>query len=330
MNFEPALSRQPVRPPWTHERLVRERAIALGHAIDRSTKSSYNSGTNSYLTFCHLHHRPIDPTPETLSFFTVFMCHHINPKSVDNYLSGVCNNLEGYFPHVRASRNSALVSRTLAGCKRLYGRPTRRKRALTRDDLLIVHNDLAHSQSHDDLLFLTLLLLGFNALLRLGELVWPDKTTHRSYRKLSLRTSVRLHPNNYSFSIPASKTDRIFEGNRIIVKDHTAPNPLEPFLSYLNSRDSLFPYRAELWLREDGSIPTRGWFLKKIISYFPQDIAGQSIRAGGATDLASRGFSPDAIMSIGRWLSDDWRKYVRRHPVLMHALYFSESHPLPS
>jgi hypothetical protein len=44
------------------------------------------------------------------------MCHHINPKSVDNYLSGVCNNLEGYFPHVRTSRNSALVSRTLAVC----------------------------------------------------------------------------------------------------------------------------------------------------------------------------------------------------------------------
>ena len=53
MIFEPVLSRQPVRQPWTHERLVRERAIALGHAIDRSTKSSYNSGTNSYLTFCH-------------------------------------------------------------------------------------------------------------------------------------------------------------------------------------------------------------------------------------------------------------------------------------
>jgi hypothetical protein len=138
MNYKPASSRQPTRQPWTHERLVCERAIALGHAIDRSTRSSYNSGTNSYLAFCHLHHRPVDPTPETLSFFTVFMCHHINPKSVDNYLSGVCNNLESFFPNVRTARNSVIVSRTLAGCKRLYGHPSRRKRALTRDDLLIV------------------------------------------------------------------------------------------------------------------------------------------------------------------------------------------------
>jgi hypothetical protein len=120
MNIEPLLSQQ----PWTHEHLVHERAIALSHAIDRSTKSTYNSATNSYLTFCHLHHRPVDPTPETLSFFTVFMCHHINPKSVNNYLSGICNNLEGHFPDVRSTRNSPLVSRTLAGCKRLYGRPT--------------------------------------------------------------------------------------------------------------------------------------------------------------------------------------------------------------
>src|ERR1700690_52804 len=120
MNFEPVLFRQPHRLPWTHERLVHEHAIALGHAIDRSTKASYNSGTNSYLTFCHLHQWPGDPTPESLSFFTVYMCHYINPKSVDNYLLGICNNFESYFHNVCAACNSTLVSQTLTGCKWLY------------------------------------------------------------------------------------------------------------------------------------------------------------------------------------------------------------------
>ena len=327
MNFEPVLSRQPHRLPWTHERLVRERAIALGHAINRSTKLSYNSGTNSYLTFCHLHHKPVDPTPETMSFFTVYMCHHINPKSVDNYLSGICNNLEGFFPHIRTVRNSPLVSRTLAGCKHLYGRPTTRKRALTREDLLLVCEALSRTPSHDDRLFLTLLLTGFEALLRLGELVWPDRVDLRSYRKLSMWNSVQWHDNAYSFWLPNSKTDRIFEGNRIIVRNRTLPTPLPPFIAYLQSRDSLFPHRAELWLRQNGSVPTRSWFLRRLHSYFPKDTAGQSLRAGGATDLASCGFTPDAIMLIGRWLSDDWRKYVRRHPALMHALFFNSSHP---
>jgi hypothetical protein len=141
---------------------------------------------------------------------------------------------------------------------------------------------------------------------------------------------VQLQPSSYSFAIPASKTDRIFEGNRVVIQDHTSPHPLEPFRTYLNSRDSLFPHQAELWLWENGSVPTRAWFLQKLVSYFPHDTAGQSICVGGATDLASRSFSPDAIMSIGRWLSDDWQKYVRCHPVLMHALYFSKSHSSPS
>ena len=255
------------------------------------------------------------------------MCHHINPKSVDNYLSGVCSNLEGYFPHVCASHNSALVSRTLAGCKQLYGCPAHCKRVLTQDDLLTVFNNLSNSHSHDDLLFLTQLLSGFNALLCLGELVWPDKIAHRSYCKLSLRTSVCHYPGAYSFTIPTSKTNRIFEGHHVIIQDHTAPHPLEPFLTYLNSRDSLFPHCAELWLCENSSIPTHAWFLQKLTFYFPHDTASQSMRAGGATNLASRSYSPDAIMSIGRWLSDDWWKYIRCHPVLIHALYFSKSLP---
>src|ERR1700683_1403727 len=75
MNFEPVLSQQPARQLWTHAHLVHEHAIALGHKIDRSTKSSYNSATNSYLTFCHLHQCPVDPIPETLSFFH---CLHVS------------------------------------------------------------------------------------------------------------------------------------------------------------------------------------------------------------------------------------------------------------
>ena len=141
---------------------------------------------------------------------------------------------------------------------------------------------------------------------------------------------MQLQPSSYSFAIPASKTDRIFEGNRVVIQDHTSPHPLEPFRTYLNSRDSLFPHQAELWLWENSSVPTRTWFLQKLVSYFPHDTAGQSICVGGATDLASRGFSPNAIMSIGRWLSDDWQKYIRCHPVLMNALYFSKSHSSPS
>ena len=120
-------SKQRARVAWTRDRLLRERALALGQAIDISTWKNYGSALNSYLTFVRIHNFPVEPTPDTLSFFTVFMCHHIKPTLVDSYLSGICQQLEPYFPSVRSIRNSVLCKRTLAGCKRLRGTPTIRK-----------------------------------------------------------------------------------------------------------------------------------------------------------------------------------------------------------
>jgi hypothetical protein len=108
-------SKQPVRQPWTADRLLYERSILLGMAIDNSTATTYTSATNSYLTFCRLHNMPIDPTAETLSYYITFQSSHISPKSVESYLSGICNNLEPFFPEIRANRASALVKRTLKG-----------------------------------------------------------------------------------------------------------------------------------------------------------------------------------------------------------------------
>lgn len=128
-------SRQPHRETWTRERLLRERAIAIASAIEPSSASSYSSALNSYINFCTTHDFPVEPTPDTLSFFAVYMCHYIKPKSVDSYLSGVCNQLEPFFPDVRANRQHRLVVRTIQGCKKLRPSPPSRKRPLARSDL---------------------------------------------------------------------------------------------------------------------------------------------------------------------------------------------------
>ena len=67
-----ASSKQPLREAWTMDRLINERSIMLGYSIDSSTFDSYTSALNSYLTFCNLHQLPVDPTPDTLSFYVVF------------------------------------------------------------------------------------------------------------------------------------------------------------------------------------------------------------------------------------------------------------------
>ena len=101
-----ALARQPTRQPWPMHRLLEERAVALGFALEDSTASTYTSHLNSYLTFCNIHHLPIEPTADTLSFYIVFMCCHIKPSSVESYLSGICNQLEPWFPRVQEIRTS--------------------------------------------------------------------------------------------------------------------------------------------------------------------------------------------------------------------------------
>src|SRR5258708_16784989 len=121
-----------------------------------------------------MHHLPIQPTPDTLSFYIVYMSHHIQPQSVKSYLSGICAELEVNWPEIREIRSSRIVTRTLAGCIKLLGQPATRKCALTEQDLSSVLQSLPSSPSHDDLLFTGILFTGWYCLLWLHELVQPD------------------------------------------------------------------------------------------------------------------------------------------------------------
>ena len=89
-----------------------------------------------------------------------------------------------------------LVHHTIAGCKCIRAIPTKRKRALTIDDLFLVLNS---PESNDDLLFHAQLLIGFFALLRLGELTYPDNQNLQNPQKISKHTSVQISANSFQF-----------------------------------------------------------------------------------------------------------------------------------
>jgi hypothetical protein len=314
--------RQPVRAAWSRNRLVRERAIALGHSIELSTVHTYNSHLQSYLTFCKSHDFPIEPTPDTLSFFVVFMSHHIQQSSVAAYLSGICNCLEPHFPDVRSARNSHIVTRSLAGMKKLRGFSVPlQKRALSTDDistLLHVHR----SGSHDDLLFLSMLLTAFSALLRLGEITISNSPAKRSSKKIIARHTLSLHTDRYSFQLPFHKADRFYQGSKIVVLSKpTSPlDPLPFMCRYLFTHDSSFPFHPELWLTSAGVTPTASWFTSRLQSTLGPDVGGHSIRSGAATALALDGVPDSIIQGMGRWSSDAFKVYIRKHPVILHAL----------
>jgi hypothetical protein len=321
--------RQPVREVWTRERLVHERAIALGNILDKSTLSNYSSALNSYLNFVKQHDFPVEPTPETLSFFTVYMCHQINPRSVNTYLSGISQQLEAHFPTVKEARNSTLVRRTLQGCMRLRGTNTVRKRALTVGDLQLVVAHYLTSTLHDDLLFVAMLLTGFFGLLRLGEMAFPNDTSLQNWRKVTRRTTVKLQDSFYEFTLPGHKADRFFEGNKIIIPARRFNlHPLRHFSQYLASRDSIHPMASPLWLTEAGAVPSRSFFVNRLRLFFDRAVVGQSMRAGGATALAEHGVSPAIIQASGRWASEAFLVYIRKNPTLLQGFLSATTIPV--
>jgi len=163
----------------------------------------------------------------------------------------------------------------------------------------------------------------FFALLRLGELVFPDDPSLCDWRKVIRRSSVVLHPSRYEFILPAHKADRFFDGSRILVcGDQFSFPTLIHFQHYLTSRDRLFPLASPLWLTSSGTVPTRSFFVSRLKAFFPHDVSGHSLRAGGATMLAERGAAPHIIQAAGRWSSDAFQTYVRKNPFLLHGLLF--------
>lgn len=167
------------------------------------------------------------------------MSHHIKPRSIRSYLSGICQQLEPYYPNVRASQNTPLVDRTMKGCLRLHSTAIKRKRALTVLDLSKVIVDLKNSRNHDNFLLQALLLTGFFALMHLGELTFPNDISLRNWRKVTKHSSVIVSANQYKFHLPSHKADAFFEGNHIIIKSrwYCDINPLTAFTTYLDSRD---------------------------------------------------------------------------------------------
>ena len=325
MNLEMPLSaRQRTRERWSTGMLQERWHLALGAALECSTVLTYTSAVTSYISFCHLHELSTKPTIEKLCFYIVHTSHHIKPSSVKSYLSGICAELKPFYPDIRSIRSSPLVTRTLAGCAKLLGSPVNRKRALTEGDLRTIIRASPHQPRHDDLLFLAIVLVGWHCLMRLGELVDNDTVSLRDFRKTIARLSVKFHPDprpHCSFFLPMHKADRLFEGSTVVFEKRSSDlDPLRFFNLYLQSRDPLFPHLPQLWLRASGTVPTRSWFMARIRSIFPSnDVAGHSLRAGGATALALAGTPLHQIQSIGRWSSDTFLIYLRKNPILIQG-----------
>ena len=252
------------------------------------------------------------------------MAHHIQPHSIDNYLSGIVSQLEPHYPSVRAARNADLVHRTMHGSLWHFSQPVRSHQPLSRVDLDLALSLFSCPFAYDDLCWLAMLLCTFFGLLWVGELVWPDSPDLQVHSQLTSRSSVSFDVKSFTFDVPHRKSDDRFEGSCIcITASFISPDPYGLFLQYLACHDVTFPLHPFLWVRANGSVLTRAWFLWCFRLAFPSlTFSGHSLHAGGATLLAAAGVSPAQIQAIGHWSSSAWQRYVRKNPTLLQTLLF--------
>ena len=87
------------------------------------------------------------------------------------------------------------------------------------------------------------------------------------------------------------------------------------------SQDLVFGPFPELWLKSDGHVPTRSWFISKSKRLFPEeDVSGHSLHSGGTTTLALAGVPLNCIQLIGCWSSEAFLFYICQNPVLLQCL----------
>jgi integrase len=292
---------------------------ALECAWDPSTRKTYKSHLKSYLYFIRSHKLDVEPNETTLALYVVYMSQFIKPTSVESYLTGICHYLRGFYPNISNWRNAPLLLQTLRGCKKRYGTPVRRKKALSLNDLSTITVALRSSKEYDDVLFIALLLVGFFGLLRLGELVYPNDTSLDQPKKMVQRSNMQLHANSLRFELPYHKADRFFQGNTVLILPNNGPaDPIAAVARYCVLRDKQFPEATDMWIRSKGERPRRSWFIRKLRAFEVGDVAGHSLRSGGATTLAENGVRLDIIQALGRWSSDAFRSYIRLHPIILH------------
>lgn len=240
------------------------------------------------------------------------------PNSVNAYLTGILYHFKKSYPQVQVNRMSSRVQDMMKGCQKSFSRPTKRANHMLPSDLQIAAKFF--DCSFDNLLFNTILAIGFQGLHRLGELVEPDVQCLKDDRKLMKRWTLKIigKAEYASYSLPCSKTDTELCGTTVIIpaKPDSTICPLQTLMQYVVIRDSAFPTNPFLLIRSNGYIPTRNWFMKRLHQVFGTERSGHSLRAGGATAYAQAGVRMEVIQRMGRWKSDAFETYIHNHPLL--------------
>ncbi|KAF5335864.1 hypothetical protein D9758_016688 [Tetrapyrgos nigripes] len=288
--------------------IIRSGIDVRAHAIEESTLAGYKTGARDYVTFCINHHLSLEPTISTLCRYIAYTSQFI--ASGPDYLTGAHHFLREIYPEFASNRASHAVQATIIGSRKFRADTVQRKLPLRTSHLNAFYDLYLENPTYDNLLFITILSCMFYGVHRAGELIAKH---HTNSRKIIKRSSLKFEKDRVSYKLPHHKGDRFYRSSDILLGNHSSANPVSLLRTYSKIRDSIHHHKFPLFLREDGSLPTRSWFEGIFFKLVNREYGGHSVRAGGATYYASLTLSESIIQALGRWSSDAWCIYIRDH-----------------
>ena len=171
--------------------------------------------------------------------------------------------------------------------------------------------------------------------LRSGEVCVPsakeyDPSAHLSMNDIAVDSHEK--PSVISVNIKASKSDPYRQGVTIFLGATDQPLcPVKALLAYIAVRGQtagpLFQFKDKQPLtREKLVVNLRAALTEAGLN--PKDYAGHSFRIGAATTAHIKGVEDSTIMTLGRWKSEAYRRYVRIPKEHLAKISASIAHPL--
>ena len=290
--------------------------------LSPATTSSYNSGVNRYLTFCHSYSLSAFPLTElTLCRFVAFLVHEgLSYSSIRLYLCALRHRqlLDG--GNDPALHSLHRLHYVLRGCHRSLPLATRPRRLpITPSILRLLHHCWSNlAQNYDIVCMWAACCIGFFGFLRSGEFTCKSWAAYDP-GMLSLRDVAidnRLKPSVLHLTLRQSKTD-VFGAGVTLHLGRTGDTilcPVSALLAYLAIRP---PTPGPLFLLNSGDPLSRDTLVTTVrhtLSSAGLEVSqfnGHSFRIGAATAASQAGIPDSTIKSLGRWKSSAFTRYLR-------------------
>lgn len=253
--------------------------------------------------------------------------------------------IKSYLCHVRHLASSLGFDGDAFGCPRLQMlmrsiRKSRRAKArVTRLPITIAllnkFAEILDAEDYSACLVLAALSVGVYGLMRSGELAVKSRTDKMEPENLLTRSAITWENNKFTVHLAVSKTDPFRQGTDItIYSNDSATCPYRALRKVWNRAPIQLP-SAPLFQHLDGTALHYSQLnvaiknLAATLGLNPRSFTGHSMRIGGATSLAMRGYSQNVIQALGRWQSLSVQLYTRLVGGMRQQVAAALARPLP-